>query len=98
MRTVLKISVLAVAALLASGVQAKTMSMPTDQQITATVQHQIDNDPAFAADPIHVTTDHGVVTLSGIVDSRYERHAAKKLACRVVGVKSVDADLGVVNN
>ena len=98
MRNVLKISLLATAVLLASGVPAKTMTMPTDQQITATVQQQIDNDPAFAADPIHVTTDHGVVTLSGIVDSRYESHVAKKIACRVIGVKSVDADLGVVNN
>lgn len=62
----------------------------SDSAITGRVKMSLDN-----YRDINVTTDNGVVKLSGNVDSKQDRDAAVKRAREVNGVKSVKDDLMV---
>ena len=66
-----------------------------DSVITTKVKAAILNDPLLNASHIEVTTDIGVVKLSGTVDSEQSLGRAVELVNRQENVKSVQADLVV---
>ena len=65
----------------------------SDDKIKEEIVSSIDSDALLVFQNITVTVDHGVVTLTGKVDSDYERWHAKELASRVKGVTDVINDL-----
>ncbi len=93
-----KVSVAAVLAVFAFGVQANPAKPLSDRQITDIIQHRINHSPVLDGDVITVETHQGRVHLTGQVDSRFERHVAKRIALKVPGVKSVKLDLGIIND
>jgi osmotically-inducible protein OsmY len=66
-----------------------------DKDLQTTVTDELSYNPSV--DPAHlvVFANDGVVTLSGDVDSLPQRHAAKRAALRVWGVKAVADDMVV---
>jgi hyperosmotically inducible protein len=66
-----------------------------DAAITTQVKTAILNDPMLSASRIEVTTNQGVVKLSGTVDSEQGISRAMELANTQQGVKSVQTDLSV---
>jgi osmotically-inducible protein OsmY len=68
---------------------------PIDDELRYEIAGRIYDDPLFRvhADPlpapIHIIVEHGRVTLTGIVDSDVQRHAAEQIACGVPGVVHV---------
>ncbi|TAK64440.1 BON domain-containing protein [Methylobacter sp.] len=66
-----------------------------DAAITTKVKAALLNDPMLSASRIEVTTDKGVVKLSGTVDSEPGINRALELAGAQSGVKSVQTDLSV---
>jgi hyperosmotically inducible periplasmic protein len=64
-----------------------------DSAITAKVEAALVGNPTTKAREIKVTTSHGVVELSGFVDSNEEKDTAAQLASAVHGVKGVDNEL-----
>jgi hyperosmotically inducible protein len=66
-----------------------------DSMITAKVKAAIMNDENLSASRIEVTTDKGVVKLSGTVDTEQGLDKAKILANTQPGVKSVQSELTV---
>jgi osmotically-inducible protein OsmY len=63
--------------------------MPTDETIKTLVQAELIWEPSITAAHIGVTSDDGVLTLSGHVGSFGQKHAAEAAARRVKGVKAV---------
>ncbi len=66
-----------------------------DAAITAKVKTAIFRDGTLHPTEIHVTTEHGVVELSGFVDSRAQKSQAEEVAEQVPGVQSVSNNLTV---
>lgn len=66
-----------------------------DTTVTSKVKADLIEDPLTKARDISVTTDHGVVHLSGLVNSREERNEATRVAKAVPGVRRVDNHLQV---
>lgn len=66
-----------------------------DSVITAKVKSELLKDPVTEGFKIDVTTDDGVVYLTGLVDSEKEKQRAGALANQVAGVKQVRNDLTV---
>jgi len=66
-----------------------------DASITAKVKAKILADPNLKSLEIHVGTTGGVVTLSGLVDSKENSDKAKQIAAAVSDVKEVDNRLSV---
>jgi hyperosmotically inducible protein len=66
-----------------------------DAAITAKVKGDILSDPLLKVLEINVTTTNGVVTLSGVVDSKQSIDRAVEIARRVKEVQSVDNSLVV---
>lgn len=66
-----------------------------DAAITVKVKTAILDDPALKVAEIHVSTNGGVVTLTGTVDSAQNSDHAKAVVGAVDGVKSVDNQLTV---
>jgi osmotically-inducible protein OsmY len=66
-----------------------------DKDLQTTVTDELSYNPSI--DPTHlvVLANDGVVTISGDVTSLPERHAAKRAALRVWGVKAVADDMAV---
>lgn len=62
---------------------------PTDAQITSAVQAKLYNNPELKPLSIGVSTDHGVVTLTGAVNAPLEKLAVEDLAQTTAGVKQV---------
>jgi hypothetical protein len=62
---------------------------PNDQQIVSSIQAGLYQNPDLKALSINVTSDHGVVTLSGTVNAPLERLAVEDLAQKAPGVKRV---------
>jgi osmotically-inducible protein OsmY len=98
MKTSKRWSVLALAALLATGLTAGTTGCSstvsarqqlTDVEITAMVKSKLTADPEVAAHNIDVDTNEGVVTLSGRVADVDQKREAEKLARNTDGVRSV---------
>jgi hyperosmotically inducible protein len=64
-----------------------------DATITAKVKADLVESPLTKARDISVTTNHGVVQLSGFVDSKEQRDEAARIAKAVPGVRSVQDEL-----
>jgi len=62
---------------------------------TMRVKKAIYNDPSLKVMDVSVTTEAGVVSLSGTVKSKAERSRATAVATKVEGVKKVKNDLKV---
>ncbi|MGH8129058.1 MAG: BON domain-containing protein [Gammaproteobacteria bacterium] len=63
-----------------------------DSAITTRIETQLATDESLSGSPVHVTTKHGVATLSGTVSSESARTRAAEIATNTEGVK------GVINN
>ncbi|GAA4685291.1 BON domain-containing protein [Phytohabitans rumicis] len=70
----------------------------SDNELHTNVTDELLYNPSIDAARLSVSTNSGVVTLSGEVDSLPERHAAKRSALRVWGVKAVTDDMVVVRD
>jgi hypothetical protein len=88
MRTWL-IAVVTVVAFATGCDKLKTGSARNDAQVTSDVQAKINADAILTSKGIGVTTNNGVVTLSGTVANETERIAAANDASTVDGVKTV---------
>jgi hypothetical protein len=66
-----------------------------DAALTTKIKSKMALDDTVQARRVDVTTDHGVVTLSGTVESQAERQRAVQLARETAGVKSVTDHLQV---
>jgi hyperosmotically inducible periplasmic protein len=66
-----------------------------DAAITAKIKGDILSDPSLKVLQINVTTTNGIVTLSGVVDSKESIDRAVEIARRVKEVKSVENSLVV---
>jgi hyperosmotically inducible protein len=66
-----------------------------DSTVAANVKAALVQDPTTRASNISVNTMHGVVELTGFVDTPEQRHEAARVAGNVAGVRSVDNELHV---
>ena len=78
--------------LLATGC-ATTGDFLGDTRTTTRVKSAIYSEPELKVMSIHVSTEEGVVTLSGTVKTKAERTKAVQVARKVEGVKQVKNDL-----
>ncbi len=62
---------------------------PDDTAITNAVQSKLFEEPAWKAREIHVTSQNGVVALTGAVNSNIERLAVERFANQASGVTQV---------
>lgn len=69
--------------------------MRTDNQIQRDIMDELSWEPMLNATQIGVAVHHGVVTLSGIVDSYLKKTAAERAARSVKDVKGVAMDVEV---
>jgi osmotically-inducible protein OsmY len=69
--------------------------MSQDSQLQQDVLAEFKWEPSVTAGHIGVTANHGVITLSGHVDSYAQKHAAETAARRVKGVKGVAEEIEV---
>lgn len=92
-----KLMLLAAAALLglAGCASPGGNSYVDDAMVTARVKKAIYNEPGLKVTDVSVTTEDGVVSLSGMVKSRAERNKATEVARKVEGVKRVKNELKV---
>ena len=67
----------------------------SNKDLQTSVTEELSYSPNIDAHHLVILADDGVVTLSGDVDSLPERHAAKRAATRVAGVKAVTDDMMV---
>ena len=71
------------------------VAMKTDTELQQDVMNELKWEPTIRAAEIGVGVTDGVVTLSGNVDSFYEKWAAERAVARVFGVKAVAEELKV---
>jgi osmotically-inducible protein OsmY len=71
------------------------MTRKSDDRICHDVLAELEWDSRIDGSDIHVAADHGVVTLTGSVDSYATKHAAQDAAHRVLGVTEVANDLDI---
>ena len=90
----IKRSCILVSLLLAAGC-ATTGDYLGDARTTSRVKSAIYGEPELKVMSIHVSTEEGVVTLSGAVKTRAERAKAVQVARKVDGVKHVKNDLTI---
>jgi len=69
--------------------------MSQDSQLQQDVLAEIKWEPSVTAGHIGVTANHGIITLSGHVDSYAQKHAAETAARRVKGVTGVAEEIEV---
>jgi osmotically-inducible protein OsmY len=67
----------------------------TDWEIRKNVEQELNFEPSINAAEIGVAVNDGIVTLSGRVDSYWEKIAAEEAAARVAGVKAVVNELEI---
>lgn len=89
------VAILATAALGLGGC-ASTGTFFDEASTTARVKNAIYNEPSLKVMDISVSTDDGVVALTGSVKTRAERLKAAQVASKVEGVKTVKNDLKVI--
>jgi hypothetical protein len=73
----------------------KTGEYMDDSVITAKIKQDILGDPLLKSSQISVTTENGVVKLSGTVDSQQSIDRAKAIAQSVTDVKAVESELAI---
>ncbi len=78
-----------------AGAVAKKEKQPADKDITFAVKMELLNDEAVPSHLIDVTTDQGIVTLSGSVESILASDRATTIAEMVKGVRSVVNEIEV---
>ena len=78
-----------------AGAGQTTGEFVDDSAISTKVKAKLFEDPATSGWHISVTTDKGVVRLTGTVASAKEKEHASELARGVAGVKSVQNELTV---
>jgi osmotically-inducible protein OsmY len=83
---------LAILMVVTGAAMAGTGQAIDDTLITSKVKASFVADPQVSALAITVETDHGVVTLSGVVENEAERQRAIQLAQGIEGVTRVDAN------
>jgi len=66
-----------------------------DKALRESVERQLDYDPAVPSKNVAVAVSDGVVTLTGYVDSLFDKLAAEKAAKSVYGVKALANDIEV---
>jgi osmotically-inducible protein OsmY len=81
--------------LLATGCATTGGDFLGDTRTTTRVKTAIYNEPELKVMAIHVSTEDGVVTLSGTVKTKAERTKASQVARKVEGVKQVKNDLAL---
>jgi osmotically-inducible protein OsmY len=69
--------------------------MKTDEQIQEDVMEELKWEPILNVSEIGVAVKHGIVTLSGSVETYSKKLAAERAAKRVTGVKAVALDIEV---
>jgi osmotically-inducible protein OsmY len=69
--------------------------MKTDSQLKSDVEAELAWDPAVNAAQVGVAVSHGVVTLTGHLDTYAEKFAIERAASRVSGVHAVALELDV---
>ncbi len=69
--------------------------MNTDHKLKTDVLAELAWEPSVSADHIGVTAKDGVVTLTGHVDSYWQKHAAETAAGRVQGVKALAEEIEI---
>ena len=79
----------------AAGTSASAARAPADPWISTRVAASLKFDRAVEAGGVHVSTDDGVVTLSGRVPSAAQKDVAAEIAADIDGVRSVKNVLGV---
>jgi osmotically-inducible protein OsmY len=67
--------------------------MKTDHQLKTDVLAELAWEPSISAEHIGVTAKNGVVTLSGHVDTYWQKMAAETAAGRVKGVKALAEEI-----
>lgn len=70
--------------------------LPSDEDLRARVENILDWNPVIDASGITVSVDRGAVTLSGVVDSYWQKDRAWDLASNVSGVVEVADTLTVL--
>jgi osmotically-inducible protein OsmY len=75
--------------------QASAGEVIDDAVITTKVKSAFVSDKKVSASNISVSTDRGVVTLTGTAKDRQESRKAAELAQQVAGVKAVDNRISV---
>jgi hyperosmotically inducible periplasmic protein len=75
--------------------RSRAVAYVGDSVITAKVKAALVNDPEVKALDVSVTTDKGVVVLSGVVASAKQARRAQEIAAAVAGVKGVKSGLMV---
>jgi hyperosmotically inducible protein len=73
----------------------KTGEYMDDSVITAKIKQDILGDPLLKSSQISVTTENGVVKLSGTVDSQQSIDRVKAIAQSVTDVKAVESELAI---
>ncbi len=68
-----------------------------DDRVESRVERALANDPYVERYEVGVEVDHGVVSLTGTVDSTFEKSQAEDVAARTFGVVAVDNDLRVAD-
>jgi hyperosmotically inducible protein len=76
-----------------AGAQESTGAMSSDSALSSKVSSAIVQDEKISHLPIHVTTDNGVVQLSGFANSAEEADRAAQVARQVPGVKDVQNNI-----
>src|SRR6266849_1028810 len=90
-------SVIVLMALLSGCDRFASLGTRSDVQVASDVQSKINADANIPNKQISVTSDHGVVTLSGSANSDLERTAAANDAGQVQGVKTVVNNIQVLS-
>jgi hypothetical protein len=96
MKAKFSIQILTIALVLSLGIFSACSRTPNDGQILSEVQSKIGSNSNLQGKQVQVQASGGVVTLSGSVDSDFERTAAGNEAAQVKGVKTVVNNLQVV--
>lgn len=73
----------------------QTLQKPDDQAIASDIQGKLFADSVLKTRDIHVSSEGGVVTLTGTVSTDLEKAAAERMASQAKGVKQVQNQLTV---
>lgn len=67
--------------------------MKTDSELKADLMERLDAIPAVNASNIEIDVDHGMVTLSGHVDTHQTKSQVERTARRVHGIRGLEVNV-----